>query len=39
VASYFLLRRQRAAFAQRVEERAERAAAAFEARRSREDGE
>jgi hypothetical protein len=39
VASYFLLGRQRAAFANRVQERAERASAAFESRRSREDGE
>lgn len=37
VASYFLLNRQRAAFARRVEERASRAAAAFEERRARED--
>ena len=37
IASYFLLNRQRAAFAQRVEERAARATAAFEARKARED--
>lgn len=39
VASYFLLRRQREAFARRVEERASRATAAFEERKAREDGE
>jgi uncharacterized integral membrane protein len=38
VLSYFLLNRQRDAFARRVEERATRASAAFEERRSREDG-
>lgn len=37
VASYFLLNRQREAFARRVEERAHRATAAFEERRARED--
>jgi mannitol-specific phosphotransferase system IIBC component len=37
IASYFLLDRQRAAFAQRVEERAARATAAFDARKARED--
>ena len=37
VLSYFLLNRQRAAFARRVEERASRASAAFEARNARED--
>jgi hypothetical protein len=37
VASYFLLNRQRDAFARKVEERAARASAAFEERRSRED--
>ena len=37
VASYFLLSRQRDAFARRVEERASRATAAFEARKARED--
>lgn len=37
VASYFLLNRQRAAFAARVQERADRASAAFEARKARED--
>lgn len=37
VGSYFLLERPRAAFAARVEARADRAAAAFEERRSRED--
>lgn len=37
VGSYFLLERQRAAFARRVEVRAERATAAFEERRARED--
>jgi uncharacterized membrane protein len=35
--SYFLLERQRSAFAQRVERRAERATAAFEERRAKED--
>ena len=39
VASYFLLNRQRDAFARKVEERASRASAAFEERRSREDRE
>ena len=37
VASYFLLNRQRAAFAGRVEERARRASARFEEMRARED--
>jgi uncharacterized membrane protein len=37
IGSYFLLNRPRAAFAARVEERASRAAAAFEERRARED--
>lgn len=37
VASYFLLNRSREAFARRVQERAERAASALEAHRSRED--
>ena len=37
VASYFLLNRQRDAFARKVEERAARATAAFEERRARED--
>lgn len=37
VASYFLLNGPRAAFARRVEERAERATARFEERRTRED--
>jgi uncharacterized membrane protein YfcA len=37
IGSYFLLERQRSAFATRVEARAERAAAAFEERRSKED--
>lgn len=37
VLSYYLLDRQRAAFARRVEERASRATAAFEARNARED--
>lgn len=37
VASYFLLNRQREAFARRVEERAARASAAFEERKARED--
>lgn len=39
VASYFLLNRQRDAFARKVEERAARATAAFEERRAREDKE
>ncbi len=38
VGSYFLLDRQREAFARRVEVRAQRATAKFEERRSREDG-
>ena len=37
IGSYFLLERQRAAFAGRVEARAERATAAFDERRARED--
>ena len=37
IGSYYLLERQRAAFASRVEARAERATAAFEERRARED--
>jgi len=37
VLSYFLLNRQRDAFARRVEERAARAASAFEERKARED--
>jgi hypothetical protein len=37
VASYYLLSRQRDAFARRVEDRAARATAAFEARKARED--
>lgn len=37
VASYYLLNRQREAFARRVETRASRAAAAFEERKARED--
>ncbi len=37
VLSYYVLNRQRAAFAERVEERASRAAAAFEAHKARED--
>lgn len=37
IASYFLLNRQRAAFASRVEERARRASARFEEMRARED--
>ena len=37
IASYFLLNRQRAAFARRVEERAQRAGARFEGMRARED--
>lgn len=39
VTSYFLLARQREAFARRVEERATRASSAFEARKAREDAE
>ena len=39
VASYFILNRQRDAFARRVEERAARAATAFEQRKAREDQE
>ncbi|KRE95626.1 hypothetical protein ASG76_08345 [Nocardioides sp. Soil774] len=39
VGSYFILDRQREAFARRVEERAARAAAAFEERKAREDSE
>lgn len=39
VASYFVLDRQREAFARRVEARAARAAAAFEERKAREDPE
>ena len=39
VASYFLLRTQREAFARRVEERASRASRAFEERKAREDEE
>lgn len=39
VASYFILDRQREAFARRVEARASRASAAFEARKAREDQE
>ena len=39
VLSYFLLNRQRVAFARRVEERASRAAAAFDERKAREDDE
>lgn len=38
VASYFILNRQRVAFARRVEQRAARASAAFEERKAREDG-
>ena len=38
IASYFVLDRQRVAFARRVEERAARASAAFEERKAREDG-
>ncbi len=38
VASYVLLAQPRAAFARRVEARAERASAAFEASKAREDG-
>jgi phosphotransferase system glucose/maltose/N-acetylglucosamine-specific IIC component len=37
VLSYFLLNKQRDAFARRVEERASRAASAFEQRKARED--
>ena len=37
IASYFLLNRQRAAFASRVEARAQRASARFEEMRARED--
>ena len=37
VASYFILNRPREQFAQRVDERARRASAAFEARKARED--
>ncbi|GAB3242393.1 DUF4229 domain-containing protein [Nocardioides dilutus] len=37
IGSYYLLERQRSAFATRVEARAERATAAFEERRARED--
>lgn len=37
IASYFLLRRQREAFAQRVEKRASRAADRFEQMKARED--
>lgn len=37
VASYFVLNNSREAFARRVQERADRASAAFEARRARED--
>ena len=37
IASYFILNRQREAFAQRVESRASRASAAFEERKARED--
>ena len=39
VASYFILNRPREKFAQRVDERARRASAAFEARKAREDAE
>ena len=38
IASYFVLDRQRVAFARRVEKRAARASAAFEERKAREDG-
>jgi len=38
IASYFVLNRQRVAFARRVEERAAKASAAFEERKAREDG-
>ncbi len=37
IASYFILHRQREAFARRVESRASRASAAFEERKARED--
>lgn len=37
IGSYYLLERQRAAFARRVEARAERATTAFEERRAKED--
>ena len=37
IASYFILNRQREAFAQRVQTRASRASAAFEERKARED--
>jgi hypothetical protein len=37
VASYFLLNPQRESFARRVDERAQKASAAFEARKARED--
>ena len=37
IASYFILERQRQAFALRVEQRASKAAAAFEERKARED--
>ena len=37
IASYFVLNRQREAFARRVEQRASKAAAAFEERKARED--
>ena len=37
IASYFILNRQRDAFAARVEQRASKATAAFEARKARED--
>ncbi|HSF35986.1 MAG TPA: DUF4229 domain-containing protein [Nocardioides sp.] len=37
IASYFILNRQREAFARRVEARASRASAAFEERKARED--
>ena len=37
IGSYFVLQRSREAFARRVHDRAERASASFEARRSRED--
>lgn len=37
VLSYFLLNRQRDAFARKVEERASRAASAFDERKARED--
>jgi uncharacterized membrane protein len=38
IASYFILNRQRVAFARRVEERAAKTSAAFEERKAREDG-